>query len=512
MPPALLPTDSPSSTAQPGMAAPYNFSPRLATRFSQPLDLADANLLSISRSNELALVLHGSHNGQLETMNGMLARAPVAGGSPREVLSDVRWADWDPSGKLAVVHYVEGHSRLEFPLGHVLYQSGGWISNIRFSPQGDQIAFMDHPALWDNRGNVCVVDLGGKVRVLSQAWDSERGIAWRPDGKEIWFTATEKGTNLNLMAVDLSGKSRSLLDLPMSMTVEDIASDGRVLISLHSKRLEMAFSTVGKKEDVDLSYHDVNSARDISSDGQYVLFGDSSEAAGSGYSVVLRKVDGSLPVRLGEGSSGGLSPDGKWALSVSTTQLPQVTLLPTGAGQPRAVAITGLEHVHNGFARFLPDGQRFAVNGNEAGHAPRCYVVDIASGTAKAATPEGVLCGPLSHDGRSLIGTAPDQSPAIYSLDGGPPRLIPNLPSGFTTVQWSSDNSRLFGYHFGEFPSRIYEIEIATGKETMLQQLNPGVPAGVVNVAPVVGTRDGKHFAYSYNQTLSTLYVVSGLR
>jgi hypothetical protein len=30
-------------------------------------------------------------------------------------------------------------------------------------------------------------------------------------------------------------------------------------------------------------------------------------------------------------------------------------------------------------------------------------------------------------------------------------------------------------------------------------------------VAPVVVSRDGKNFAYSYNQTLSVLYVVSGL-
>jgi Periplasmic component of the Tol biopolymer transport system len=191
------------------------------------------------------------------------------------------------SGKLAVVHYFEGRSRLEYPIGHVLYQSGGWVSNIRFSPQGDKIAFMDHPALWDNRGTVSVVDLSGNVRVLSTGWDSERGIAWRPDGKEVWFTAIGKGTNLNLMAVNLSGKIRTLLDLPLSMTLEDIAADGRVLIALHTKRLEMAYSTLGSKQDIDLSYHDLNSARDISNDGKSVLFEDASEAAGSGYSVVL---------------------------------------------------------------------------------------------------------------------------------------------------------------------------------------------------------------------------------
>ena len=31
-------------------------------------------------------------------------------------------------------------------------------------------------------------------------------------------------------------------------------------------------------------------------------------------------------------------------------------------------------------------------------------------------------------------------------------------------------------------------------------------------VAPVVVSRDGTRFAYSYNQTLSVLYLISGLR
>lgn len=54
-------------------------------------------------------------------------------------------------------------------------------------------------------------------------------------------------------------------------------------------------------------------------------------------------------------------------------------------------------------------------------------------------------------------------------------------------------------------------MEIVTGKETMLQQLRPGTPAGVVMVAPIVVNRDGTHFAYSYNQTLSDLCLISGL-
>lgn len=479
----------------------------------QPLNLKGANLLAISSGNELALVMNGTHNGQLETMNGVLARAPLAEGSPHEILADVRWADFDAHDQLAVVHYVEGHSRLEFPIGHVLYESGGWISNIRFSPAGDRIAFMDHPAVWDDRGVLSVVDLSGHVSVLSHEWEAESGLAWRPDGREIWFTAAEKGTTQNLMAVDLSGKLRTLLALPLGIAVQDISQDGRVLVSLNSKRLAMAFTTLGRqdKADTDLSWHDWNSVRDISADGQFVLFEDASEAAGPNYAVAIRRTDGTLPVQLGEGSSGGLSPDGKWAIATSMTQPPRLTLLPIGAGQSQDINISGLQHLHNGYARFLPDGKRIAVNGDEAGHGVRCYLVDLSSGKATPTTAEGFLCGASSPDSRSIIGRGANHSTVIYPIGGGTPRPLTNLKPGFESVQWSNDGLFLYGYQDGEFPSKIYKVEIATGKQTLLQELKPGVPAGVVMVGPFFVSRDGKRFAYSFNQTLSVLYIIRGL-
>ncbi len=481
-----------------------------ASLLAQPLNLTDANLLAISRSNELAVVSKGTRNGQMESVEGVLARVPLAGGAPREILTDVRWADWNAKNELAVVHYVDTHSRLEFPIGNVLYQTGGWISNIRFSPAGDQIAFMDHPALWDNRGTVCVTDLAGHVRTLTREWENERGLAWSRDGKEIWFSGIERGTSLNLMAVDLAGKVRTLLDLPMAVTLEDLAPDGRALVSLNSERLEMAYSTLGSKQDEDLSWHDWNSARDISTDGKFVLFEDASEAAGPNYAVVIRNVDGTLPVELGEGSAGSLSPDGKWALSIPLQNSTQLTLLPTGVGQPRPLQVMGVDHVHSGWSRFLPDGSGVIVNGDQSGHAPRCYLVELGSGKSSAATPEGFLCGPVSPDGRAISGKGPNYSVVIYSLTGTDPRPV-KIGSKFVPVQWSSDGLYLIGYHMGEFPSHVYKVEIASGNESMIQELKPGVPAGVVLVGPIIASRDGKRFAYSYNQTLSVLYVVSGL-
>jgi serine/threonine protein kinase/Tol biopolymer transport system component len=476
------------------------------------LEVNDAQLLAVSRTDEMALALHGKHGAHLEFVNGTLARAPLAGGAPREILEDVRWADWSPKGELAVVDHAKGRSRLEFPIGNVIYESGGWISHIRFSPQGDRIAFLDHPALWDDRGSVCVVDLAGHRKTLASGWESEDGLAWNPRGDEVWFTAVEGGYNRALMAASLSGRLRKVLSVPGGLTLQDISADGRVMLTLENERLAMEAAVEGRKGAQDLSWYDWTVPRDISTDGQWVLFEESSEPIGPRYAVALRKLDGSPPVRLGEGSAGGLSPDGKWALSVFIGTPEKVTLLPTGAGQPRDILLPSLEHVQNGPAHFSPDGKQIIVNGNEPGHAVRAYAQDLSGGNPRAITPEGVVGSLVSPNGLYVAGLGAATSLAVYPINGGKERVIPGLETGFTLAQWSADSSALYVYRTGELPTQIYRVDIATGKRQLVREIMPASPTGVVSISPIVMSPDASRFVYGYYQTLSVLYVVSGLK
>jgi hypothetical protein len=477
---------------------------------AQPLNIADAKLLAISRTGELAVNLDGAHMAHMETVGGTLARVPLAGGSPRQVLEDVPWADWDANGELAVVHHADGRDRIEYPIGHTLYQSNGWVSHLRLSPQGDRIAFLDHPALWDDGGSVCLIDLSGHMSVLSREWESEDGLAWSPNGKEVWFTAVEKGYNRRLAAVDLSGQIRTVLNLPAGMTLEDVAPDGRVLVSLDAERVAMA-TTARDGKPVDLSWHDWTVAKDISRDGQSVLFEDSSEAAGAHYSVAIRKIDGTPPVQLGEGSAGRLSPDGKWAISILPGTPGTVKLVPIGPGQPRTIAVPGLD-VQNGPAHFLADGKRITLNATEPGHGVRSYLVDLEGGKPIPVTPDGITGGLISPDGQYIFRANDRGESALYPTAGGTPHPIPDLERRFVPVQWSEDNSSVYGYVPGKVPAEVYKVNLVTGKKTFTQELQPPATTSVVNIVPVVATRDGSRFAYSYYQVSSVLYVISGLR
>jgi serine/threonine protein kinase/Tol biopolymer transport system component len=476
---------------------------------TQPLNVTDASLLAISKRGELALIVHGAHMQHLKIEKGTLARAPLAGGSPRELLEDVAWADWGPKGELAVVHHVSGSDQIEYPIGHVLHQSNGWISHIRVSPQDDKIAFINHPSLWDDRGSVLLVDHAGRVRTLSPEYDSADGLAWSSDGKEIWFTAAVTGYTRSLMAVNDAGKVRTILKIPAGLTLQDMAPDGRVLVSLDVERLAMATSTrVGRA--VDISWHDWNVAKDISRDGQSILFEDASEAAGPNYSVALRKIDGTPPVQLGEGSAGGLSPDGKWAIAIITGTPGSITLYPVGPGQPRTIPVSGLERIHNGSSHFLADGKRITINGNEPGHLVRCYFVNVDGGKLTAVTPEGVTGGLVSPDGQYIIANNGPVA-AVYPVSGGPPRPIPGFEPGLIPLQWSEDNTSLYGYLQGQLPTKVFKINLVTGQKTLVQDLEPETTAGLVSIAPVVISHDGSRFAYSYYQVFSVLYVISGL-
>ena len=61
-----------------------------------------------------------------------------------EVLEGVDSADWAPEGApIAVVRTIAGRSRLEMPIGKVLYESAGEIGSPRLAPKGHRIAIVD---------------------------------------------------------------------------------------------------------------------------------------------------------------------------------------------------------------------------------------------------------------------------------------------------------------------------------------------------------------------------------
>jgi serine/threonine protein kinase/Tol biopolymer transport system component len=486
---------------------------------SRSMGLSRTQLMSVSATAEMAVLLDSKAIGTWVSM-GTLARAPLAGGAPREVLEHVQWADWSPDGSnFMVVRDLEGMNRLEFPIGKTLYQTGSWIGHPRVSPKGDMVAFADHPIAGDDSGSLAVVDLAGNKKKLTGEWFTIQGLAWSPDGKEIWFTASESGTDRTLYAISLDGKQRIVARLPGALMLLDIAKDGRVLLVRATWRRELMGFTPADSKERELSWLDYTYPADLSSDGKTLLFDEEggggslaySKSGGFTYGVYIRKTDGSPAVLLGEGGAVALSPDGKWAITQTQGSPSHLKLLPTGAGQPKDLTS---DNVNHNWAHWFPDGKRILFSANEPDKGVRLYVYDLDSGKSKAISPEGVhgTAFSISPDSQWVAAIGPDQKGYLYSVSGGEPRTIPGFNVGEQPVNWSSDGHSLYTYQPGELPARVDRLDLQTGKRTLWRQLMPADPAGVENIGPVLITPDAKTCVYGYHRMLADLYLVEGLK
>ena len=348
---------------------------RAGTPEFRSLGIRGADISSISSQGEMAITLDS------DNPKPTLARVSLAGGAPREILENCIGASWAPDGKsLAVVHFVDGKYRLEYPIGKTLHESKTLINTPKVSPQGDRVAFGE-------AGSVSVVDTAGRMKTLSGK--NLVDFLWAPSGREIWYGETQEGTT-QFRAITTEGRDRLLASLPGDFAIQDIFRDGRLLVERGFDRWHVTGSFSGENRERDLTFLDATICQDISADGSTLLFIEK-EAGWNHASVYKRKIDGSLPVRLGEGFAYGLSPDGKWALVIPEFQASRLILLPTGAGESRSLANDGgLKFARRYGANWRPDGKSVVFTAAAPDRPLRIYMQDIAGGKPVPVSPEGV--------------------------------------------------------------------------------------------------------------------------
>jgi serine/threonine protein kinase/Tol biopolymer transport system component len=496
------------------------YSTRLGSAQSRAIDLVPADLLALSKQGQLAISPSRPAIDGWEP-HGTLAVTALAGGAPRELYTDVVGADWTPDGTaMAIVRRVGGGARLEFPVGTIVHEAPT-ILPPRISPDGVHVCFFAGAAY----GELWLGERGGSARLLARPLGRGGHCAWTPDGREIFVEAGGGGMHMTLEAIDLAGRRRTVASYTGMIQIEDIAADGKVLMSAGTLRFSVHGSTEGGERD--LTVFDATRLFYLASDGQQVLLWDNSPGAGRSLAF-LGRLDGTPAVPLGPGAPVALSPDRQWAAvigdGVTNRRIRnKLTLIPTGAGAARTIDVPiDLEPLYGSamgrtdWSRrtydFSADGSRLLIPfGRAPGRPPRVYVYELSGNAMKPITPEGIT-GPavLSPDGR-FVAVSEDSRVRVYSVDDGNVRELPGVPEPGNVAAWSADGRSLFILEQVEERARVFRRDVAAGTRELVREIRVQEPAGVTAI-DILLSRDGQSYGYTRQLRLANLFVVEGLR
>jgi DNA-binding winged helix-turn-helix (wHTH) protein len=477
----------------------------------------EADILAISRSGQMAVMLHRHFGFGTVWSRGTLATVSLTGTVPKEVLDDVGSADWSPDGsQLAVVHYSGGSCSLEFPVGHVVYEAtgGAWISHARISPAGDRIALLEHPLANDDTGHAVILQLRNGQKTLSKDFSAIVGLAWEGAGS-LLFTASEAGVGGGraIFRFAINGSQSLVRRESVALTIHDVTADGGLLLTRDVQGDEVFGHFRDGNPDRIVSCLNVCVPADLSADGSQLLVSGQGEGVSPGYrAYVLPTAAGAAAKLLGNGQPTGFAPDMQSIIvlfpwGIDPTQITQLRSLPVGPGEPKDLTHDSISHI---WATWFPDGKRFLFLGAEPHHAARSWTQEVGAPTATPLTPEGVVGLKISPDGKTVAAIGADKKLWLYPASGGTPKFLGNVNADEEVDRWSADRKYLFVTVYG-LPAEVDRVDVRTGARSLVQRVSPPDPAGVLAVGPVLVSADAQIYVYAYPRYLSTLYIVHGL-
>ena len=479
--------------------------------FPEPRKISDSatHLLAVSSKDELAVLVKARYLHH-RVFSGTLAQMPMAGGAAREIATDVHEADWSPDGTLlAIAREVGGKDRLEYPIGTVLYETSGYLSEIRVAPDGQRIAFNEHPEKIDDRGFVAVVDLARMHTALTPAYSTITGLGWKLDGKSLVFSGSKDGSLSQLEEVGLSGGVRPRRPGVGDATLVDIGRDGRELI-LRTDALSRMWLKRGDAPARDISWLDRTFLPVLSADGSLLVFGDASNVAGASYATMQQRTDGANAVRLGEGGPMAISPDGQWVLSNAPSDPVRLMLFPVGAGTARRLD-------HGEFAAvtaggFAANGTDFVVCGNEKGSAPKCYAGSVKGSAFRAFTSTTGRAFALSPDGSDVVIATADSGYRRIAVRDGSARAVAGIQSGEVVLRFSPDGKYLWVRNPNALPVQVTRVDVNTGARAPLIPPFAMPQPGLNAVRYLSLADDPRTYAWVQRENTSYLFELSSER
>ena len=271
----------------------------------------------------------------------------------------------------------------------------------------------------------------------------------------MWFTAAHPGFNRVLRAVNLRREQRVVFEAPGSLTLWDVATDGRALMTRDEQRRSIVGVPPGETAERDFSLFTSRGWRTSLADGRWIWFKDR-------FGVLLRETTGSQLTNLGLADGFPDSHSRTAARFATIPSTPKLMLVPTGPGNPRELPTHGMVAYSGAF--WFPNGQHIFFSGSEQGRALRWYVQDLSGQALRPLTPEGTRALSMSPDSQWVAAIGPEDAISLWPVAGGAPRFVKGSQRGDRPVAWSADGRSLWLFRRGEVPTRVDRLDIATGR------------------------------------------------
>ena len=182
---------------------------------------------------------------------------------------------------------------------------------------------------------------------------------------------------------------------------------------------------------------------------------------------------------------------------------------PIGAGESRRLPVGEIASLGN--VSWFPDGKHLLLTGAAEGQPLRTYEMDLEGGRPQALGPADFIGVAVAGDGRRIAGRNAPTEAVVLDRETQKLQVIPGVVPQEAFDKWTEDGHALLVYSATPWEARMYRVEVATGKRTLLQTVEPGEKADSILPLRVAYAEGSKTYVYGTGRVLGTLYVVEGL-
>jgi hypothetical protein len=137
--------------------------------------------------------------------------------------------------------------------------------------------------------------------------------------------------------------------------------------------------------------------------------------------------------------------------------------------------------------------------------------MDLEGGKPQVLGPADFRGVTVAKDGKRIAGSNGSGEAVVFDQETQKVQVIPGVGPQERFEKWTQDGEALLVTTETPSETRLYRVEVATGKRTLLQTVAPSDRAGQLTNVRVSYAEGSKTYVYNTVRSLGTLYVVEGL-